>query len=353
MPSPAFRNYHVSAELAGCKLAAALRQWRPEDSWSQAKRLVHNRHVQINGNLCTDETRPLKDGDVVKVWLEPVAGPVRADDVRIQYLDAHLLVVEKPAGVTTLRHSEEQHWSERRRQFQPTLDEMLRQILARKGKSTAQGYEAGRGKDAGKGGQPAARGRRPEPPSIRAVHRLDRDTSGLMVFARTAEAERLLVQMFRKHDLHRVYWAIAHGHVQTQTFESFLIRDRGDGLRGSSPRSGEGQRAVTHVRPIESLPGYTLVECRLETGRTHQIRIHLAEAGHMVCGEKVYVRRLHGKPVKDISGATRQALHAAELGFCHPITGQRLNFQMPLPEDMQRLLQRLRGESAERRQEPR
>ncbi|MCU0872078.1 MAG: pseudouridine synthase [Pirellulaceae bacterium] len=319
MRQPAFSNYHVSGQLAGCKLVAALRHWRPEDSWSQAKRLVHNRHVQINGNLCTDETRPLKAGDVVKVWHEPVAGPVRAEDVRIQYLDAHLVVVEKPAGVTTLRHSEERNWSEQRRQFQPTLDEMLRQILARKTKSS----------------QRSARGRRPETPSIRPVHRLDRDTSGLMVFARTAEAERRLVQ-----------WAIAHGQVQAQTIESYLIRDRGDGLRGSGSQSDDGQRAVTHVRPLEYLENYTLVECRLETGRTHQIRIHLAEAGHMVCGEKIYVRRLNGKPMKDRSGATRQALHAAELGFLHPITGQRLDFQMPLPEDMKRLLQRLRGPTA-------
>ena len=251
---------------------------------------------------------------------------MRPDDVRIHYLDEHLLVVEKPAGVTTLRHSEEQHWSERRRQFQPTLDELIRQILARKAKS--------RGR--------ASRGQRPESPSIRAVHRLDRDTSGLMVFARSAEAERRLVQMFRKHDLHRAYLAIVHGHVEAQTIESYLIRDRGDGLRGSSKHSGQGQHAVTHVRPLEDLGGYSLVECRLETGRTHQIRIHLAEAGHMVCGEKVYVQQLHGKPLKDRSGATRQALHAAELGFPHPFTGQRLEFQMPLPPDMERLLERLR-----------
>jgi 23S rRNA pseudouridine1911/1915/1917 synthase len=101
------------------------------------------------------------------------------------------------------------------------------------------------------------------------------------------------------------------------------------------------------------LDGYTLVECRLETGRTHQIRIHLAEAGHLVCGEKIYVRPLHGKPIKDRSGATRQALHAAELGFSHPITGQQLDFQMPLPVDMKRLLQRLRDATAEGHKETR
>ena len=103
-----------------------------------------------------------------------------------------------------------------------------------------------------------------------------------------------------------------------------------------------GKRAVTHVRPLEYLGGYTLVECRLETGRTHQIRIQLAEAGHPLCGEKVYNKPLFGKPIADDSGAQRQALHAAELGFPHPITGQPLHFTMPLPADFQQLLARLR-----------
>jgi 23S rRNA pseudouridine1911/1915/1917 synthase len=327
MSEPAFQNYHVAPQHDGWALIAILRQVRPGESWSQARRLIHNRHVQINGNLSTDEGRKLKAGDVIKVWKEPRAAPSRPDDVRIRYLDAHVVVVEKPAGVTTLRHSEEQHWSKERRQLQPTLDEMLRQILAKK--------TAGFGR--------RTPGRRPKPPALRAVHRLDRDTSGLMVFARSAEAERRLVHMFRKHDLHRAYQAIAHGEVREQTFESDLVRDRGDGLRGSTSLPDVGKHAVTHVRPIEFLNGYTLVECRLETGRTHQIRIHLAEAGHMVCGEKVYNHRLFGEMMEDRSGAQRQALHAAELGFKHPITGEDLMFQMPMPADMQRLLDRLRG----------
>lgn len=327
MSTPLFHNYHVPEELAGHRLNAALRQWRPTDSWSRVRHLIQQRHVQINGNLCTDEARPLNAGDVVKVWREPRAAPIQASDVQIVYLDADLIVVEKPAGVTTLRHSEEQHWPARRRQFQPTLDELLRQILARRVK------HAGR----------ATRGRRPEPPSLRAVHRLDRDTSGLIVFARTAEAERRLVQMFRQHDVTRAYVAIAQGRVAAQTIASNLVRDRGDGLRGSGPQTEKGQRAVTHVRPLEHLKGYTLVECRLETGRTHQIRIHLAEAGHMVCGEKVYVRTRHGAFTPDQSGAQRHALHAAELGFAHPTTGRKLEFRSPLPPDMTRLLDQLRA----------
>jgi len=326
MPKPAFCIHHAVAQHAGQTLTAVLRQLRPGESWSQVRRLVRNRHVQVNGNLCLDEGRKLKAGDVIKVWREPLLPLPRAEDLLIRYQDKHLVVVEKPAGVTTLRHAEERNLSRRRRQAQPTLDEMLGQFLARSPQGRGPGTNARRG-----------------PRAIRPVHRLDRDTSGLMVFARSPEAEQKLVQMFRKHDLHRVYLAIVAGDVPAQTFESYLARDRGDGLRGSTRLPGVGQRAVTHVRPLESLDGYTLVQCRLETGRTHQIRIHLAEAGHMVCGERIYNRPLGGRPIADRSGAQRQSLHAAELGFAHPITGEPLSFVSPLPPDLDRLLARLRG----------
>ena len=107
------------------------------------------------------------------------------------------------------------------------------------------------------------------------------------------------------------------------------------------PNTG-GKRAVTHVHVVERLGEYSLVECQLETGRTHQIRIHLAEIGHPVCGEKVYSKPLHGSPLRDTSGAPRVALHAARLEFDHPRTGARLQFQMELPADLRQFLQRLR-----------
>ena len=153
--------------------------------------------------------------------------------------------------------------------------------------------------------------------------------------------------MFRRHTIERVYQAIVPGRVEAQTFASSLVLDRGDGRRGSTTLPNVGKRAVTHVRPIEYLEGYTLLECRLETGRTHQIRIHLAEAGHPVCGEKVYHQPLFRKAAKDPSGAPRQALHAAELGFEHPITGTPLKFVMRLPPDLARLLVRLRAKRPE------
>jgi 23S rRNA pseudouridine1911/1915/1917 synthase len=319
-----FKNYHVAPEQSGLALVAALRRFRPSEPWSALRRLIENRHVQINGNLCLDEGRKLQPGDVVKIWDEPRNAPPSPDDIKILFQDAHLIVVEKPAGVTSERHAEEQHWSTRRKQRQETIDELVSRMLLRRFSRQK------------RGGKPA------RPPRVRLVHRLDRDTSGVMVLAVSAEAERLLVRMFGKHAIHRAYHAIAQGRIEEQTFESCLVRDRGDGRRGSTTLPKVGQRAVTHVRPLEYLDGYTLVECRLETGRTHQIRIHLAEAGHPLCGEKVYNQPLFRKRTVDSSGAQRQALHAAELGFTHPITGEELMFKTPMPPDMAKLLEKLR-----------
>jgi len=104
-----------------------------------------------------------------------------------------------------------------------------------------------------------------------------------------------------------------------------------------------GKEAITHVKPIERLGKYTVVECRLETGRTHQIRIHLSEAGHPLCGDKVYRGKFPGTPIPDDSGAPRVALHAAELGFEHPITGEYIHHEMALPRDLVELIDRMRG----------
>src|SRR5207248_8116760 len=133
------------------------------------------------------------------------------------------------------------------------------------------------------------------------------------------------------------------GHVRPQRLASFLVRDRADGRRGSTQVPGLGKEAITHVDVQENLPGYTLLSCRLETGRTHQIRIHLAELGHPVCGEKVYNRKPGGQAEEDRSGAPRLALHAAELGFTHPVTGQALRWTMLLPTDLQTFLDRIRA----------
>jgi 23S rRNA pseudouridine1911/1915/1917 synthase len=229
--------------------------------------------------------------------------------------------VEKPAGWTTVRHPAEiREYGPRARRFlPPTLADLLTRLLAR--------------------------GRPERPTRVRAVHRLDKDTSGLVAFARTVEAERDLGQQFRAHTVQRSYLAVVRGRAMDQRIESWLIRDRGDGRRGSSRRPGEGKRAVTHVRVVEELGPYTLVECRLETGRTHQVRIHLGETGTPLCGERVYDRPLHGRPVPDGSHAPRLALHAAGLGLRHPATGKPMAWVSPLPPDLAAFVARLRHES--------
>ena len=332
--------FHVAPREANLTIAAALRNWLPGKSWSDVRRLLSSRHITVSGNLCLDEGRRLKEKEVVKVLAQAAAAPPREEDVRIRFLDAHLVVVEKPAGMTTLRHPEERAWPKRRKQLQPTLDEMLPRVIEKKERGSRRGAQSARGSNRPLKKRPEIR---PGPPRrLRAVHRIDRETSGLMVFARTVDAERLLGTQFREHSLHRLYLAVALGEVTHQTFESSLVPDRGDGRRGSTRHPKLGKRAVTHVKPVERLKGYTLVECQLETGRTHQIRIHLSEAGHPLCGDKVYRGPFPGKPVIDESGAARLALHAAELGFQHPITGEQLKFVMPLPRDMAALIDRLR-----------
>jgi 23S rRNA pseudouridine1911/1915/1917 synthase len=176
---------------------------------------------------------------------------------------------------------------------------------------------------------------------------LDKETSGLVVFARTVTAERGLGKQFHRHTVVRRYLAIIPGKMAAQTITTWLVRDRGDGRRGSTAVSGTGKQAVTHVEEVEQLPGYTLLCCRLETGRTHQIRIHLAELGHPVCGEEVYNRQAGAPPWPDESAAPRLALHAAELGFTHPVTGAALHWTMPLPADLDAFLKRLRASAAE------
>ena len=315
---------HVTAADLGGTLAAFLRARLDQASWSQVQKLVRSRHVLIHGNVCTDVARRLKEGEVVKVLDAAAPKLPGAKDVQIVHLDDDVVVVNKPPGVTTTRHHEELSWPARRKQLQPTLEEMVPEAIA--------------AHQAGSRGAAKPR-RRPQP--VRAVHRIDRETSGLVVFARNVPASRILAEQFRLHTTERRYLAIVVGRVGTGTIRTQFVRDRGDGRRGSTDE-GEGKLAVTHVTPVEHFgDAYTLVECRLETGRTHQIRIHMAETGHMVCGERVYTQSRRGTP-KDESRAPRVMLHAADLGFVHPVSGAELRFTSPLPADIRRVLADLR-----------
>ncbi|MEN6449171.1 MAG: RluA family pseudouridine synthase [Thermoguttaceae bacterium] len=335
MPSERDQVFRVLPRQVDQTIAAGLREWLPGRSWSDVRRLLRSRRVMLSGNLCTDAGRRLRLTDVVKLLANAAAPPVREDDVRIRYLDKHVVVVEKPSGVTTTRHADERELPPRQRQLQPTLDELLPRLIAKRESKAPPGNPRGTTARGAKGSRAGVR-------RVRPVHRLDRETSGLLVFARTAEAQHHLEQQFRRHTVQRRYMAVVPGDVAEQTIESRLVRDRGDGRRGSTNLPDAGKLAVTHVRPIERLGDYTLIECRLETGRTHQIRIHLAEAGHPLCGEKVYDKPLFQRPTVDKSGAPRLALAAVELGFVHPVTGELVHFETPLPRDLAEFIDRLR-----------
>ncbi len=312
--------FAVSAEHAGLTLAALLRQRLPGQSWNQVRRLIDTRRARVNGELCLDPARRLKEGETVELLGRSAAKPRREETVVLRHLDEHVVVVEKPSGISTVRHPVERNWNKRRKALSPTLEDFVPKSIARR----------------------EGRVRKGPLPRLRIVQRLDKETSGLVVFARTVVAERGLGEQFRAHTVIRRYLTVVSGFVPPQTIATHFIRDRGDGRRGSTDRPELGKEAITHVDVVERLPDYTLLACRLETGRTHQIRIHLAELGHPVCGDKVYHRLADGRELPDRSQAPRLALHAVELGFLHPVTHKELHWEMPLPPDLQVFLDRLR-----------
>jgi 23S rRNA pseudouridine1911/1915/1917 synthase len=312
----------VTAQQAGQTLAAVLRTLRPGESWSQVKSLATGRRVAVGGSLCMDPARRLKEGEIIEV-LEKPAAVIKGETpegVVIRHLDEDVVVVEKASGVSTVRHPAELGWKEERRELVPTLDDITQRAIAKR-----------------------LGVRKHELPRLRVVHRLDKETSGLVAFARSVRAERELGRQFKAHTVVRRYIAIVPGVVKPQTFSTWLVRDRGDGRRGSGPEEAGGKQAVTHVDVIERFPRHTALVCQLETGRTHQIRIHLAEAGHPVSGDRVYNRRSDGTVIADDSGAPRLALHAAELGFIHPATAKEMLWDMPPPPDLMRFMDRLRS----------
>jgi 23S rRNA pseudouridine1911/1915/1917 synthase len=313
------RNFVVSRKESGRTIAAVVRA-RLGLSVRAVRGMVRAGRVWLNGAVCRDAGRRVAPGERLEVRTptprEPRPGAAPAGPV-VRYADAQVVVVDKPAGLTTVRHADEaaEFGARAQRYLPPTLADLLPELLG--------------------GGRQW----------IRAVHRLDKETSGLVVFARTPEAERHLGRQFRAHTIERRYLTLVRGRAAGGTIESHLVRDRGDGRRGSSAEPGAGQRGVTHVRVVKELGEYTLVECRLETGRTHQVRIHLGEAGTPLCGDHVYDRPLNGRPLPDASGVARVALHASRLGFEHPQTGKHMVWTAPLPRDMADLVERFRRQA--------
>jgi len=318
----------IDAKSGEPTIAAVVRQ-QTGVAWSRARGLCIEGRVTLNGERCLDPASRVSPGTVVAVDQHARKLPTGAlAESAIVFCDQDVVVVDKPAGMLSVADEPGN---------KDTLVDHTRTLLRQMGR---------RGVDA----------------KLGVVHRLDRDTSGLVMFTRTAEAKRTLAAQFRDHTIDRVYHAIAHGAVAAARVETHLVLDRGDGLRGSleylrASHSGirrgdsyghssrprgeapqDARRSVTHVTPIERLIGATLVECRLETGRQHQIRIHLSELGHPLAGERVYIRDYAGPKLE----AARPMLHARTLGFAHPRTAERIAFDREPPADFRAALQSLR-----------
>jgi 23S rRNA pseudouridine1911/1915/1917 synthase len=293
-------------------LAAALRVQLPGTSWNAARRLCETGKVSVNGKRVLDAATRLDPAAELKI---DMAAPRPREDVvgfRVVFEDAHLIIIEKPAGVSSVPYE---------RKETGTAMDLIRDYWRVHRKQRARG---------------------PTLTPLYTVHRLDKETSGLLCFAKTRLGERGLHTIFQQHLATRIYLAVAHGAMPAGRIESRLIPDRGDGLRGSTRDPNEGQHAITHIEVVERLSAATICRVRIETGRTHQIRIHMSESNHPIVGDAVYSRDWlrAGTPLLP---ASRMMLHAATLGFDHPISGERLDFAADPPDDFAAIIARLGG----------
>jgi len=294
-------TFTIPLELAGLRLDQALAKLMPNESRSRLARLIESGHVRVDGGPAAGRMK-VKSGEAVEVTLVPRASeqPFRAEaiDLAVIHEDRDVLVVDKPAGLVV--HPGSGNWE----------GTMLNALLHHAPKSG-------------------------ELPRAGIVHRLDKDTSGLLVVAKNEQAQLDLVRQLQAHAVKRAYLALVRGHVATPgSVEAPIGRHPVQRTRMAVVPGGKP--AVTHYRVRESLPDHTLLECDLETGRTHQIRVHMASIGHPIEGDPVYAGRKAGL-------LERQALHAWKLAFRHPRTGEALRFESKMPEDFRALLKRLRA----------
>jgi 23S rRNA pseudouridine1911/1915/1917 synthase len=275
-------KFEVAADEAGLRLDQVVPRHVAGLSRRKARAVIDLGGVFVDRARVKVAGRPVRAGQLIEV---NVGGAIERGEPRpepeIVFVDDHVIIAEKPAGLVTAPTPE----SDR--------GDLLDQLVRRYGE-------------------------------VYLVHRLDLPTSGLLVFARTRDANKQLGDAFARHDVDREYRAVAIGHATSQTVD----------------RPIQGKRAVTIISVLEALAGATLVSVRLETGRTHQIRIHLAGLGTPVAGD-----HQHGGEASRVftPRAPRLALHAAMLGFTHPATGERVRFERALPAELATWIARLRA----------
>jgi len=314
----------VDASLAGQRVDRALADAIGTISRSRVKTLIEEGHLSRNGQVVREPSDTLRDGmDLVLSFPVPLPARPMAEDLplTILYEDRDLIVLDKQAGLVTHPAPGNETGT------------LVNALLGHCG----EGFE-------GIGGE--------KRPGI--VYRLDKDTSGLMVVAKNAMAHNALSEAFAARDIDRAYMALAWGLLPASgEFDGAIGRDKKDRKRMTVVQSG-GKPALTRFKLLEPIhASVSLIECKLATGRTHQIRVHLSQAGHPLLGDPVYLRRIpaaaRGLP-QDAKDAAldfpRQALHAARLGFIHPRTKKPLSFETAPPQDFQDLKMRLTGSTS-------
>lgn len=304
----------LPADAAGLRLDRALAIALPQHSRERLKALVGGGRVSGISGVLWDPALKVKGGEALTLNIpEPRASETIAQDIPLEivYEDDALLVVDKPAGLVV--HPAAGN-------FDGTMVNALLHHCA--------------GRLSGIGG--VAR------PGI--VHRIDKDTSGLLVVAKTDPAHEFLSRQFAAHSVDRRYTAVVAGQPVPPAgrIEAALARSTANRQKIAIVPEGRGKRAVTHYRTVRALRGSAQIECRLETGRTHQIRVHMASIGHALLGDATY-----GRTPGSLSSVMaelkfeRQALHAATLGFVHPTSQEKLSFESALPADILELISRL------------
>ena len=306
-------DWTVSDADAGVRLDKFLAAGNRLGSRRRASVALDRGKVFVNDIEASPEAAATKlgRGDRVRVWMDRPGSahsrtPSRSGDLHILYEDEVLMVLDKPAGLLAVP-------LERKAQADSVFDQLVT-------------YLRPQGK------------RKPL-----VVHRIDRDTSGLVVFAKTAAAQRALREQFKRHSVERVYRAVVYGHPDPPSgvWRDRLVWDQRALIQKEThPRDPKGKDAVSRYEVLERFAGTSLIEVRLETGKRNQIRLQSRLRGHTLVGEKRYV---YGPEELRPIEFPRQALHAFRLELVHPVTGRTLRFEAPLPEDLVALVARLRS----------
>lgn len=306
------RQVVLPAEMAGWRLDRALAAAVPTLSRERLKALVSAGEVSMAGRLLRDPALKVKGGEELVLHIpapRPAAAQAQDIPLHIPFEDEHLLIVDKPAGMVVHPAAGNPDGT--------LVNALLHHC---------------HGRLSGIGG--VAR------PGI--VHRIDKDTSGLLVVAKTDRAHTGLAAQFARHAIGRSYLAVVAGLPVPPAgrIEARLARSEVNRQKVAVVRPPRGKHAITHYRLVQALNRAAMVECRLETGRTHQVRVHMAHLGHPLVGDPVYGQGRFADICRELD-FHRQALHAQALRFLHPVTGEEHYYQSPVPKDIQALVSRL------------